>query len=260
MIGIYMISSISKPERQYIGSAKNIDKRIKEHFYALNKGYHHAKKMQRHFNKYGQSGLICEVLEKVPSIPLLITAEQSFLNMFTPYFNSSPSAGTNRGCKLPPLSDAHRAIISKTFKGKKRPLEEVAKGHVKMHKYTIDGELVRTYKSGVEAAIMEGIRVRQSRGSNVTIGGYVWVSDSQKLPDFAKLKEQLKNKHSYLRKQVQQFDKKGNLIAEFEGVRIACKETGIDHRSIAQVAGGSKIRKTAGGFVWRYKGGLEDVT
>lgn len=41
----------------------------------------------------------------------------------------------------------------------------------------------------------------------------------------------------------------------------ACKITGIDHRSISQVAAGSKTRKTAGGFIWKYaqqeKGGNE---
>ena len=41
--------------------------------------------------------------------------------------------------------------------------------------------------------------------------------------------------------------------AEHEGVRLACAATGIDHRSISQVAAGSLIRKTAGGYLWKYK-------
>jgi predicted GIY-YIG superfamily endonuclease len=57
---------------------------------------------------------------------------------------------------------------------------------------------------------------------------------------------------SVLRKKVKQFDKKGNFIAEYEGVREAYRITKIDHRSIAQVAGGSKIRKSAGGYLWQY--------
>lgn len=57
---------------------------------------------------------------------------------------------------------------------------------------------------------------------------------------------------SPLKKKVSQFDKKGNFINDFDGVREACRITGVDHRSIAQVAGGSKIRKSAGGFIWKY--------
>ena len=57
---------------------------------------------------------------------------------------------------------------------------------------------------------------------------------------------------SPLKKKVYQYNKKNELIAEFEGVREACRITGIDHRSIAQVASGSKIRKSAGGFIWKY--------
>lgn len=47
---------------------------------------------------------------------------------------------------------------------------------------------------------------------------------------------------------VQQFDKNGNLIAEFDGVRAAYRETGI---SPAHCLNGNC--KTAGGFIWKYK-------
>lgn len=57
---------------------------------------------------------------------------------------------------------------------------------------------------------------------------------------------------SVLKKKVEQLDKSGNVVNVFNGVREAYRLTGIDHRSISQVAAGSKIRKTAGGFKWRY--------
>jgi predicted GIY-YIG superfamily endonuclease len=57
---------------------------------------------------------------------------------------------------------------------------------------------------------------------------------------------------SPLKKRVAQFDENDNLISEFIGVREACRQTKIDHRSIAAVASGSKIRKTAGGYKWKY--------
>lgn len=71
----------------------------------------------------------------------------------------------------------------------------------------------------------------------------------------AKFTEERKKEHSLnspLKKRVQQLDKSGNIINEFHGVREACRITNIDHRSIAQVAAGSKIRKTAGGYKWKY--------
>jgi len=58
---------------------------------------------------------------------------------------------------------------------------------------------------------------------------------------------------SPLKKTVIQLTKKGEFVNEFLGVREACRITGIDHRSIAQVAAGSKIRKSAGGYKWEYK-------
>lgn len=59
--------------------------------------------------------------------------------------------------------------------------------------------------------------------------------------------------NSPLKKEVYQFDRKGNFIAKYPGVREAYRMTKIDHRSISQVAGGSKIRKSAGGFIWKYE-------
>ena len=59
--------------------------------------------------------------------------------------------------------------------------------------------------------------------------------------------------NSPLKKTVIQLNKKGEFINEFIGVREACRVTGIDHRSISQVAAGSIIRKTAGGYKWQYK-------
>lgn len=57
---------------------------------------------------------------------------------------------------------------------------------------------------------------------------------------------------SPLKKKVVQKTKDGITLNVFIGVREASRLTGVDHRSIAQVASGSKIRKSAGGFLWEY--------
>jgi predicted GIY-YIG superfamily endonuclease len=112
--------------------------------------------------------------------------------------------------------------------------------------FDFDGNLIAIYENCLEAEKLTGTRPRIDRYS---AGGFYWT-----YTEFDKNK--LKQKEEALKvrcKVVQQFDLNDNFIAEFEGVRIAGKETGIDHRSISQVAAGSKIRKTAGGFKWKYK-------
>lgn len=59
--------------------------------------------------------------------------------------------------------------------------------------------------------------------------------------------EETKNK---LRKQVSQFNKKGELIKQWKGLKEASKSTGIEIGNISKACQGK--RKTAGGFVWRY--------
>jgi predicted GIY-YIG superfamily endonuclease len=58
---------------------------------------------------------------------------------------------------------------------------------------------------------------------------------------------------SPLKKTVYQVDKNDNIVNVFLSTREAGRLTGIDYRSISQVANGSLVRKTAGGFKWLYK-------
>jgi len=57
-----------------------------------------------------------------------------------------------------------------------------------------------------------------------------------------------------LRKQrpVSQYDKQGNLIADYASTWFAGKETGINYSTITNVC--SKGTGTAGGYIWKYKG------
>ena len=54
------------------------------------------------------------------------------------------------------------------------------------------------------------------------------------------------------RKAISQFDLKGNLINEFEGIRLASRELGISYKQIHRVLTGE--RKQTRGFVFNYKG------
>lgn len=113
------------------------------------------------------------------------------------------------------------------------------------YQYTKDGELVNVYHTLREIKKETGITVHLDRH---TSGGYIWTVgefDSSKLDNVQKAKEAKC-------KRVAQYTKGGELVGEFKGVREAGRQTGIDHRSIQQVAAGSKIRKSAGGYKWKY--------
>lgn len=108
------------------------------------------------------------------------------------------------------------------------------------------GKLIGEFANGVIAKEITGIYPRIDRH---TAGGYQWSYDNYNAELFKKHNDAKK----VLCKPVLQLNKNGEVIAEYDGVRIAYAKTGIDHRSISAVAAGSPKRKTAGGFVWRYK-------
>jgi group I intron endonuclease len=84
--GIYQIQSKVKPDRIYIGSAVDISKRWREHLNQLRVKKHHNSKLQRHYNKYGQSDLQFSILLFCDKKEL-IRNEQYFIDNYKPYFN-----------------------------------------------------------------------------------------------------------------------------------------------------------------------------
>lgn len=94
--GIYKIESKIRPDRIYIGSAISIKKRWNYHKEDLKRGKHHSIKLQRHFDKYGESDFIYSIIE--PCFPeFLSIREQYYLDLFSPYFNICKNAYTPLG-------------------------------------------------------------------------------------------------------------------------------------------------------------------
>ena len=130
MLGVYKIQSKIKPDRVYIGSAVDIKSRWRIHKHHLFKNKHHSKKLQRHFNKYGLDDLKFEVLVECDN-DVLIKKEQCYVNIFQPYFNCSPTAGSQLGFKHSKstrekcrcgrlgktITEWHKQQISKASKG-----------------------------------------------------------------------------------------------------------------------------------------------
>ena len=90
-----------------------------------------------------------------------------------------------------------------------------------------------------------------------------WVTPSENMEHAVKLKpsflKEMKRKNQFIKpKRVQQIDFDGNFIAEYANSVIASNLTGICSRNILQVANktefsNGKIRKQAGGFIWKFK-------
>lgn len=60
-----------------------------------------------------------------------------------------------------------------------------------------------------------------------------------------------KNPNKIVRKQIEQLDLNGNILAEFDNISQAAKELQINRGNINQVCLGKL--KTAGGYIFRYK-------
>ena len=119
IFGIYKIQSIIKPRRCYVGSSINIKKRWNDHLKRLRNNHHENIKLQRHYNKYGESDFVFIILE--PCLPnFLLIREQYYIDKFNPYFNLSKKAsGGNYG----KLSEKHKRKISEAHKGRKKSEE-----------------------------------------------------------------------------------------------------------------------------------------
>ena len=141
--GIYKIQSKKKPERIYIGSTKDIHLRWWVHLNELRKDIHINKKLQHHYNKYGEEDLVFSVITGC-DINDLLALEQFYLDAFNPWFNICKIAGNTAGR---PMSDEAKIKIGQAHKGKpvrppgsrlteehKRKISEAMRGE-KNHQY-----------------------------------------------------------------------------------------------------------------------------
>ena len=123
--GIYKIQSITFPDRIYIGSAIDMDRRWTYHKTRLNKGVHENSKLQNHVSKYGINDLVHSVLHVCADEELII-AEQFFIDSYNPYFNICKIAWSTLG----------RPSLLKGIKTGFVPSSAFKKGHIPKHKGT----------------------------------------------------------------------------------------------------------------------------
>jgi group I intron endonuclease len=134
--GIYKIQSIKKPNRCYIGSAVNITKRWGHHLQELRINKHGNKKLQNHFNKYGESDFQFSVLVGCDKVDLIKT-EQYFIDSYKSWFNICPTAGSQLGVKRSEesckrIGEAHKGRIpwNKGIKATEQAKQNQSKSHI----------------------------------------------------------------------------------------------------------------------------------
>jgi group I intron endonuclease len=156
--GIYKIYSVTKPERFYIGSASNLNRRKNEHFRRLRAGTHPNLILSRHFKKHGESDLVFTTLEICP-IHNLIQREQFFIDQLNPYFNICKVAGTTIGR---PQSEETKRKRADKLRGRKRNPESrarISNAHIKPLPDVINGfkviDPVFSLVNGVRYALFE---------------------------------------------------------------------------------------------------------
>jgi group I intron endonuclease len=125
---VYIIKSKLFPNKSYVGATKNIKKRWFNHKNKLKNNCHENDKIQEHYNLYGESDLIYEILCECDS-GALTNKEQYYMDIINPTFNNVLIAGSRLGCKMPiefgeKMSKSHKGKSNYWLKGKS-PSEEI---------------------------------------------------------------------------------------------------------------------------------------
>lgn len=167
---VYQIRNILN-DKVYIGSTKIFKKRIMSHYALLQNNSHHSIKLQRSWNKYGESSFSFSIIEENIETDNLINKEQFYIDHYKTSingFNILPNAGSTLGNVWSERAKENYSKLKKElFLGKK------------VIKYRLNGEKINEYPSLKLAAKSIGL----NRDSNIgqccrkkkkTVGGFIW--------------------------------------------------------------------------------------
>lgn len=246
--GIYKIESKIKPERIYIGSAVNIDHRWNIHLFDLRRNKHHSLKLQRHYNRHGESDFQFSILlgcEKKD----LIDNEQFFIDSLIPYFNICKIAGSSLGIKR---SEEYKRNSSESRKGKKQSEETIQKRVNKM----IGHEVSLETREKLRISNTDKKRSEETKNKNKEITTKLWETPEYrdivtKTHIGIKQSQDTINKRRFKNfKPVLQLDDNENVIKEWNSI-VETNSNIFDSSHISECCNGKRQR--TGGFKWKYK-------
>lgn len=127
MTGIYQIHGPN--QRSYVGQAENITARWRSHRNDLRKNRNRNPKLQRAWNKHGETALTFSIL-LICSVDDLNYFEQRAINSFRAVesgYNIAPIAGSTRGLKSPAVAERNRRLrgsLHPSFGKRRRDLSQ----------------------------------------------------------------------------------------------------------------------------------------
>ena len=261
----------------YVGkTTRTIEKRFKEH---ILRSKSQDTYLKRAIVKYGESNFTVEQLEKCDD-SILDEREMFWIENLNSYDNHIGYNLTLGGDGAKKYSNEEAEMIIslwnngltardiKAFTGisinvitrflstlsdyeetrKRRTHEKIYQSiHKKINKYDLEGNLVAEYDSIVEASrSVEGtppVIINCMKTPRSVAYGFIW--------KYANDKSEITPQKYGREHPVVQYDLKGNVVARYNSIREAVKETKIPSTNI--IASCQKRVQTAKGFCWRYE-------
>lgn len=133
--------------------------------------------------------------------------------------------------------------------------KELRKNEIR--KYDKSGQYICSYESLAAAAEKEGLSVggigKVLYGERQLAGGFQWrrCNTNDATEKISPAKPAKKANYVNQSKRVYQVAIDGEIIAEYDSINMAAKQTGINRRSISDTLCGKQ--KTAGGYMWVYR-------
>ena len=181
-------------------------------------------------------------------------ARKKYAEYMSEHFSGENNPKYGVSCNIGPdnpMFGADRKREKSPWYGKQRDNNTKEKfcydGCKRIFQKDLDGNIVNVFVSAAEASRLTGINytcikdVARHRNRCNTAGGFKWEYDESCVP----FKDNQK-------KTVMQMDLQGNIIAVYESIVEAHRQTGIDKSSISHACSGIQKRKTAGGYEWKF--------
>jgi group I intron endonuclease len=134
--GIYHIESLSHPELSYIGSSWTLNTRQGCHLGRLRRGKHHTKRLQEHFDKFGADDLQFTVICHCPESELT-DAEQYYINLFKPSFNSTMTVSRSWRGSYQTYSDYRQEVKERETEADRRKKFDTTKVRIDHNRFKI---------------------------------------------------------------------------------------------------------------------------
>jgi group I intron endonuclease len=161
--GVYRIYNVANGHA-YIGSAVNVKSRWAAHRHTLRTKGKSPPKLQRAWDKYGESAFVFSVVELCDKDQLL-AREQHFIDLEKPYYNTRQVAHSNFGVRWSAETNNRKGRVRNTFtvRGVTGSVRELSEHFGVVSQYTARSRMDRG--ATPEEAVTAPIASKQTMGS-----------------------------------------------------------------------------------------------